>query len=55
MTRVKAGIINQLGEGIPPSNSSSGLNMTVILSSRKNSLTAGQLEPWSGENHQGDP
>ena len=50
MARVRAGIINWLGEGIPSSNIKSSLNRTEL-----SSKTIVQLEPWSGEIHQRNP
>ena len=54
MVRVRAGIINWPGEGIPSSNINSGSNMTIVFSSKINFLRANELEPWSGEIHQGN-
>ena len=54
MARVRAGILNWPGEGIPSSNINSDLNMTIILF-KVNFLRANQLEPCSREIYQGNP
>ena len=57
MARVRAGIINWPGEGIPSSNINSDLNMTIVFFFfyKVNFLRASQLEPWSRKIHQGNP
>ena len=54
MARVRAGILNWPGEGIPSSNINSDLNMTIILF-KVNFLRANQLESCSREIYQGNP
>ena len=53
MARVRAGIINWPGEGIPFSNINSDLNMTIVFL-KVNFLRANQLEPCSREIYQGN-
>ena len=53
MARVRAGIINWPGEGIPFSNINSDLNMTIVLF-KVNFLRANQLEHCSREIYQGN-
>ena len=54
MARVRAGIINWPGEGIPFSNINSDLNMTIVFL-KVNFLRANQLEPCSREIYQANP
>ena len=54
MVKVRAGIINGMGEGIPPSNINSDLKRTIIFF-KLNFLEANELEPRSGEFPQGNP
>ena len=54
MARVRAGIINWPGEGIPFSNINSDLNMTIVFL-KVNFLRTNQLESCSREIYQDNP
>ena len=54
MARVRAGIINWLGERIPFSSIMNRQNRTKLFS-KINLLSAIQSEPWRGKIHQGNP
>ena len=53
MAGVKAGILNWPAERIPPSDIKSSPQGTELSFFQKKFLRIIQLEPWSGETHQG--